>query len=236
MPINEMGQRRNPEPTPEQLREIFASQDQTGRARLLNPPPRTKDELLRRSLRTYLAVATAHSFSLRMTDPTTLKSSVFLIGGVGSAVAVGKVYREHHDVDFLVPEDTFEALLPELEQMHGNVRQGAADIYRVHMLPFYGLRDFPAMMANPQQRAQLEANRVQVDFFVCSKKVGKAVFSGGSYPDIELDINPHGSIDGLKLFDLTFRTVIPSVLVRMKELDAKSRQIGRVDLEQLKGV
>lgn len=231
-----MGQRRNPEPTAEQLREIFASQDQTGGVRLLNPHPRNKDELLRRSLRTYLAVATAHSFSLRMTDQTTLRPDVFLIGGVGSAVVTGEVYREHHDVDFLVAEDTLKALSPELERTHGNVRQEAADIYRVHMLPFYGLRDFSAMMRSAHQRAHLEANRVQIDFFVYRDKDGKAVFSGGSYPDIELDINPHGSRDGWKLFDLTFLTVIPSVLVRMKELDAQSRQKGQVDLQHLRGV
>lgn len=231
-----MGQRRNPEPTPEQLREIFASQDQAGRTRLLNPSPTTKDELLRRSRSTYLAVTTAHSFSLMMTDQTTLRPGVFLIGGVGSAVAAREVYREHHDVDFLVQEDTLAALTPELERTHGNVRQEAADIYRVHMLPFFGLKDFSAMMMNRQQRTQLEANRVQVDFFVYRVRDGKAIFSGGSYPDIELDTNPHGSRDGWQLFDLTFFTVLPNLLIKMKELDAKSREKGQIDLQYLKSL
>ncbi len=233
MPIGELP-RRNPEPTPEQLRKIFTSQDQTGRVRLLNPSPRTSDELLRRSQKTYLAVSTAYSFSRRMTSPDTLKPNGYLIGGVGCAVATGEVYREHSDVDFLIPEDYFTSITPELESIHGPMKREGRDIYRVNMLPFYGDPDFLKMMADPQKRKQLEANRVQVDFFVCRDGDGQAFFSGGSYPDINLDVDESVSEDGLLLFGMPFYTVLPTAVMKLKELDAKSRQKGKVDLYYLK--
>ncbi len=209
--MNEFGARRRPiEPTPKQLNELFASQDHT-KPILLIPPPKTEEELRRVDQHTANVISAADDLYLLL-NGNKKHPLVFLIGGVGTAALAGEirgthsVFRTHKDVDFLVPEGMF----PEYE---------ADKIYSKKV---------------PVGLGRIEEH-IGVDIFIYRTHGNTATFSGGSYSGFSFDIFQVSRSDLISC--RLYHYVLPirkDILIKMKRLDAKTREKGRVDLERIK--
>lgn len=201
--------------TPEQLSDIFSGQDNS-RPVVFEPRPQTLLELKSVDKHTFRVVLAAQL--LLALDDESHNTDLALVGGLACACHItdGQPYRAHHDIDVMVSSDNINSVLQFWTAIASKNTTS------------------PIRVARNIYRVSFSRVNVDLDFFVYeSNQYRKAIFSGGSYPDIELQTNYPIQPEVLPLMGQPTPVVPIEVVEAMKKHDADVRAKGRLDFEML---
>ena len=170
-------------------------------------PPITDPEGLRSHMETYLTILMAQQILRELPE------TVCLIGGIAAACHVGKVYREHGDVDLAVPAEFY---YDELQQRPDLLSWSGDDVF--------------TLLRTTVPGENTGGRPVKIDFFVYGRDGISHEIEGirrnvpllGSYPISATEI---------LLAGIPLRVAPKQIIVGLKAIDSSPK--GRLDFAKL---